>query len=190
MRRVLGHCLPGCGRVEYRIKRLLILATLVVASSVASSWAVVVSDRLAPLEEKNVMVLVKTYDGWGVQNISTGLSCDGRLQLLGVYADSTRVIASVAPDSALVIVNELLALSFFEQPEEFDSTQRELVSDGQGRLRYLTRTAHDAGYAEITLRVGARSRTVTLRYPATGAAEGLHRWLQRFKTFVDETVKN
>jgi len=50
-----------------------------------------------------------------------GLACDGRVQIAGVYADTTKVRATASADSALALVNGLLALNFFDLPETYQA---------------------------------------------------------------------
>jgi hypothetical protein len=183
------RCLLGCGLMGFSRKPFLWVAPFVVACSASVLFATVEPEWNGLFDRENVMVLVRTYDGWG-GDATTGLSCDGRIQIIGVYADTTRVRGVVSPDSALVVVNELMALNFFEQPEEFGATQYKLVTDSEGRLGYRWGRALDSGFAEITLRVGTMNHDVTLRYPAVGAPKGLHRWLQRFKEFIELAVND
>lgn len=133
----------------------------------------------------NVLVVVENHNGWGKSTCS-GLSCDGRFSILGAYSDTTTIRGTVAPDSALALVNELLALNFFELPDLFGAGRQQLAYLDDQHLAYLWEMTFDAGSSKIELHVGPENHTVVLAFPAHGAPAALRDWLKRFQRFMKE----
>jgi pimeloyl-ACP methyl ester carboxylesterase len=136
-------------------------------------------------DPENVLVTVESHNGWGKSTVS-GLSCDGRFSIVGAFSDTTTIRGTVDPDTALALVNELLALNFFEQPARFGPRRLQLAHQGAGRLAYLEEITVDAGSTEITLYVGGQSHGVVLASPAHGAPEALREWVRRFRRFMKQ----
>jgi hypothetical protein len=141
-------------------------------------------------EKANVFVVVELKDGWGLRNISVGMGCDGRLRISGAYSDTTVIRSSASPDSALALVNGLLAMDFFGQPKLFKAECGRAVLTEDGRIAIFPVTVMEsAGSTQITLYVGLRKHTVQLRMPAYGAPEGLITWERKFRGFVGQYVE-
>lgn len=134
-------------------------------------------------DPRHVMVVVESNNGWGKVERS-GLSCDGRFSIVGAYSDTTAIRGAADPDSALALVNGLLALNFFELPDRFGSSRLQLADLGGGKLAYLQEMTMDAGSTRIELRVGTQVHAVMLAYPAYGAPAALRHWVKRYKAFM------
>ena len=143
----------------------------------------------APIEgsfdPSQVFVVVESHNGWGKSRRSY-LSCDGRFRIIGAYSDTTTIRGTVPPDSALTLVNDLLALNFFELPDRFGAGRLQLARVDGDRLAYLSEMTMDAGSAKISLNVGPRSHAVMLAYPAHGAPAQLRDWLDTFNRYMKE----
>ena len=99
--------------------------------------------------------------------------------------DTTTATGRVAPDSALAIINDLLALNFFEQPARFGSEHRQLAFNGNDGLGYLVTDFADTDHVRVELNIGSRKHEVVLVYPASGAPEALLGWVRRTRSLLD-----
>ena len=138
-------------------------------------------------DPSNVLVVVESYNGWG-SGLVAGLGCDGRLKIVGAYRDTTSIRSVIAPDSALAIINELLGIDFFGQPAEFRPICGTLRSTEDGKISVVKTHSIDAGASKITLHLGPKKHSVTLRLPAYGAPEALLEWERRFRSLVQGQV--
>ncbi len=166
------------------ILRILVFVVLMlVVTSVALAATAQSVPEAESFSPQNVFVVLESNSGWAKPTYE-GLSCDGKFKILGAYSDTTTIRGTVSPDSALAIINELLALNFFELPSEFGSGRLQLKRSDNGQLHYLTETTIDGGSTRIELHVGQRDHVVILKYPAHGAPEALRRWERRFGDFM------
>jgi hypothetical protein len=137
-------------------------------------------------DQSNVFVLVETISGLMGQRITAGLAADGHLRIVGAYKDTTTVRANVFPDTALVYINDLLAMAFLGQPEFFRAECSEAVMAKNGRISLLRTTSIDAGSIRITLHIGSLSHSVLLALPAYGAPQALTNWVQKYRALVNK----
>jgi hypothetical protein len=160
----------------------LVALFLVLGCSAMAASGQTTEDQIEP---RDVFVLVSTHDGWG-KSTTTALSCDGRYRIVGAYSDTTIIRGLASADSALSFINDLLAMNFFEQREEFKSSRTQLMRTEEGKLAELGEETMDAGSTRIELHVGARTHTVIMAYPAHGAPAQLHQWTRRFRLFMNK----
>jgi len=64
------------------------------------------SDYQGVYDRSNIHVAVDSFSGWGAHG-----------PIVGAYADTTTIRTTLAPDSALEYVDELLAMDFFVNPQ-------------------------------------------------------------------------
>ena len=167
-------------------RHLFAIASLVVCgyttySSAGDEWK-----YLGEYDENEVFVIVESGGGFGGQMRRAGLAGDGKFTLVGAYSDSTAVRSSIASDVALSFINDLLAIDFMGQPEVYRDVKGQIHRDADGRLVMIHTDTIDGGFFRITLHVGTKSHTVTLRWPAYGAPEALQDWMNRFRELVKE----
>ncbi len=161
---------------------------------VEKHWGVFQSDRTKtialtqrpsedPTDRSNVWVTVESSGMTG--GTITSLSCEGRfLRIRKAYQDSSTIDGQVDQDSSLALVNELLALDFFDQPARYPAQYSELERRGRNGLEWMVTIISDRGTVDITLRIGDRRHTVELDYPAFGAPPVLKAWVKRFQALV------
>ena len=164
---------------------VLVAGTFVGCTAVADTalFEREMSEGVAP---EAVVVVVESFSAWRPNIEISALSCDGRFRIAGAYSDTTVIRGVVPPDSAIAIVNELLALNFFEQPSKFGKKRFWLKRRENGMLGLLHEDTWDAGMDTITLTIGTSMYEVSLAYPAHGAPEALHQWVRRFAAFMKE----
>jgi hypothetical protein len=175
------------GEVATIMKRIAF--SILLASQLALGARAQEADEFAyqgDFDQSNVFVLVETISGLMGQRITAGLAADGHLRIVGAYKDTTTVRANVFPDTALVYINDLLAMAFFGQPEFFRTECGEAVRGNNGRISLLRKTTSDAGSIRITLHIGSWSHSVLLALPAYGAPQALTNWVQRYRALVNE----
>ena len=139
-------------------------------------------------DRSNVLVVVESENGWGLGHSVAGLGCDGRLKIVGVYSDTTAIRAVVSPDTALTIINELLAIDFLGQPAEYREVCGELKPTEDGRISVRQKKSFDAGSTKITLHLGSQVHSVTMRFPAYGAPEALVEWERSFRSLIKRHI--
>jgi len=165
-----------------RIRFEVVILSVAVGLAAGVACGQGAEDLIAP---QDVFVSVRSHNGWGKSSVST-LICDGRFRIVGAYSDTTTIRGIASPDSALSLVNELLAIQFFDQPSKFKSSRTQLMVVGGGKLAELWEKTMDAGASSIELHVGERVHTVVLAYPAYGAPEKLRAWVSRFLSYMKE----
>ncbi len=131
----------------------------------------------------NVVVTVKFFDGW-TRPVLGALDCRGKLRIVGAYADTTSILASVIPDSAVAIIDKLLALDFYGQPEVYETRRFHAEPCGPDSINVTSEETVDGGSAEVELHLGQRHHRVKLRYPAYGAPQALQNWVLDFRDLV------
>ena len=129
------------------------------------------------------MVTVKFFDGW-TRPVVGALDGRGDLKIVGAYSDTTSILASIDPDSAVAAVDRLLALDFFGQPEVFETGRFHVRTCGPDSVMVTQESTLDGGSATIELFLGPRRHRVELRYPAHGAPQALREWVRGFRELV------
>ena len=137
--------------------------------------------------KNNVLVGVEFFDGWN-SVLSAALDCAGRLRIVGVYWDTTAIEAVVAPDTAMAMIDELVALAFMSLQPVFRNIEPRLAEAEDGSVSFRVSEWCDAGSAKITLVLGPHRHEVALLTPATGASEALKAWVRRFRDLMDSRI--
>jgi hypothetical protein len=136
-------------------------------------------------DRANVVLMVEGSSSFpGGRRVVVGVSCDGWLQVRGAYNDTTVIRVSVLPDSVIVLVNGLLGIDFLGQPAEYGCERGKLRPMESGRLSLGSERMIDGTQTRITLRLGTRAHSVTLKSPAWGAPASLLAWVEKFRLFV------
>jgi hypothetical protein len=152
-------------------------------TAAGSSLAVAQPHCNSNLSRSHVVVTVKFFDGWG-RSVIGALDGRGTLKIVGAYSDTTSIMASMEPDSAVAMVDKLLALDFYGQPEMFDTGRFHLRACSLDSVMVTEEETFDGGSATIELFLGPRHHRVVLGYPAYGAPKALKDWLSEFRGLV------
>ena len=150
-------------RATFRWPRVLFVASLVAAMSGVAAAQL-------PLSEVEVR-LVRTPMGGCVDpcvnNYSVVIRGDGSVLYDGHGLVEGRRTRIISPDDVVSLVNEFLRARFFNALDTYAACCSVLVRKGDTVGLYGIASADDP-YVALTLRIGARTKTVTLRtdYPA------------------------
>ena len=168
-----------------RVRSIASAALLALALMGATGARVCAGGENCPggCSRSDVVVTVKFFDGW-TRPVLGALDCRGKLRIVGAYSDTTSILASVIPDSAVAIIDKLLALDFYGQPEVYETRRFHAEPCGPDLIDVTKEETVDGGSAEVELHLGPHHHRVKLRYPAYGAPQALRDWVQEFRGLV------
>ena len=134
------------------------------AALIAAMSATATAQTLADIEVK----LVREITGGCIDPCplpyTVTIRGDGAVQYDGPQGHHTR---TVSPDDALALVNEFIQARFFTALDKYEACCGTLVRHGDTVELGGMAGGADAPYAALTLKIGARTKTVILRenYP-------------------------
>ena len=139
-------------------------------------------------DRNNVIVAVEYTGQWNRPKVAA-MDCAGRIKVVGAYRDTTSVSAQIDPDTAIELISSLLEIDFFGLPDTYRQICGLLRPAGEDSVGVAMRDTIDHSVTRVTLHLGPKSHTVTMRYPAYGTPEELNEFIERFNKLLDEAFK-
>lgn len=168
-----------------RLGPVFYILILVVASPVAAQGPY---DSLPGVAPSDFFVEVEWNNSWG-RTTSARMDALGGIQMAVVTLDSNaRKDAVVDVAVAQHYLCRLVAMGFFEYPEEYQSGGAVIVTQSNGNLVLLEHAMSDAGSTSVRMVFGERVHQLKMWYPPSKVPQQFVQWCNEFRYLVDSTL--
>jgi len=138
-------------------------------------------------DRSNILVKVEYFSHWHRTTVAA-MDCNGKIKVVGVFSDTTSVSVFVNPETAVSMIDGLLAIDFFGLQDTFRSIKGSLKPEGPGKVTVGATSVIDGGMTRVTVYIGRKSHTVSLQNTAFGAPPELNSFVLEFKALVRNEV--